>query len=247
MRYRQGIFTVGSAHLNSHALGDFLTQPDTILDDVCVSGVFGAGKTRAAAALIAGLMVMDPSLNLMVMSKENTAAKAFTDHLLSLQLPQSVYDRAGRIVGYLETKKGASHKTKLDIEQEKRNDVLRGKKLLIGCGGGFQQESQQRYSPVRQWISTIHLALMDEAQQYGNIDELATLARAPNHCLVLWCGDHKQTPGGLRNTTEAKMFRRKLLSRPLGLRCDSLTYSARLWPNSWWEQREAWLIAGLLS
>ena len=180
--------------------------------DLCVSGVFGDGKTRAAAALIAGLMVMDPSLNLMVMTKENTAAKAFTDHLLSLQLPQSVYDRAGRIVGYLETKKGASHKTKLDIEQEKRNDVLRGKKLLIGCGGGFQQESQQRYSPVRQWISTIHLALMDEAQQYGNIDELTTLARAPNHCLVLWCGDHKQTPGGLRNTTEAKMFRRKLLS-----------------------------------
>ena len=117
--------------------------------DLCVSGVFGAGKTRAAAALIAGLMVMDPSLNLMVMTKENTAAKAFTDHLLSLQLPQSVYDRAGRIVGYLETKKGASHKTKLDIEQERRKDFLRGKKLLIGCGGGFQQESQQRYSPVR--------------------------------------------------------------------------------------------------
>ncbi len=109
--------------------------------DLCVSGVFGAGKTRAAAALIAGLMIMDPSLNLMVMTKENTAAKAFADHLLSLQLPASVYDRAGRIVGFLETKKGASRKTVLDIEQEKRNDVLRQKKLLIGCGGGFQQES----------------------------------------------------------------------------------------------------------
>ena len=154
--------------------------------DLCVSGVFGAGKTRAAAALIAGLMIMDPSLNLMVMTKENTAAKAFADHLLSLQLPESVYGRAGRIVGFLETKKGASHKTVLDIEQEKRNDVLRQKKLLIGCGGGFQQESQQRYSPVRAWISTVHLALLDEAQQYGNIDELMTLARSPAHCLVLW-------------------------------------------------------------
>ena len=28
-------------------------------------------------------------------------------------------------------------------------------------------------------------------------------------------------PGGLRNTTDAKMFRRKLLARPLGLRCDT--------------------------
>ena len=188
--------------------------------DLCVSGVFGAGKTRAAAALIAGLMIMDPSLNLMVMTKENTAAKAFTDHLLSLQLPESVYGRAGRI-GYLETKKGASHKTRLDIEQERRNDVLGQKKLLIGCGGGFQQEAQQRYSPVRNWLSTVHLALLDEAQQYGNIDELTTLARAPAHCLILWCGDDKQTPGSLRNTTEAEMFRRKLLSRPLGLRCDT--------------------------
>ena len=87
--------------------------------DLCVSGVFGAGKTRAAAALIGGLMIMDPSLNLMVMTKENTAAKAFTDHLLSLQLPESVYCRAGRIVGYLETKKGASHKTRLDINAGK--------------------------------------------------------------------------------------------------------------------------------
>ena len=60
--------------------------------DLCVSGVFGAGKTRAAAALIAGLMIMDPSLNLMVITKENTAAKAFTDHLLSLQLPVVVLD-----------------------------------------------------------------------------------------------------------------------------------------------------------
>ena len=31
----------------------------------------------------------------------------------------------------------------------------------------------------------------------------------------------KQTVGGLRNTTEAKQFRRKLLSRCLGLRCDT--------------------------
>ena len=67
----------------------------------------------------------------------------------------------------------------------------------------------------------MRIALLDEAQQYGNIDELTTLARLPASCLVLWCGDHKQTPGGLRNTSEAKLFRRKLLSRPLGLRCDT--------------------------
>ena len=78
---------------------------------------------------------------------------------------------------FLQTKKGASHQTALAIAQAKRNEVLGEKKLLIGCGGGFQQESQQRYSPVKAWLATVHLALLDEAQQYGNIDELMTLAR----------------------------------------------------------------------
>ena len=40
-------------------------------------------------------------------------------------------------------------------------------------------------------------------------------------CIVIWCGDHKQTPGGLRKTDEAKTFRRKLLQRPIALRGDT--------------------------
>ena len=40
----------------------------------------------------------------------------------------------------------------------------------------------------------------------------------PRKCLVIWCGDHKQAPGGLRKTEEAKAFRRKLLRRPIALR-----------------------------
>ena len=152
--------------------------------DLCVSGAFSAGKTRAAAALIAGLMIMDPSLNIMVMTKENTAAKAFTDHLLSLRLPEAVYSRVGRIAGFLESKKGTSHQTRLDTQPEKWNEILDQKKLLIGCRGGYQQESQQRYSPVAHWLTTVHVALMDDAQQYCNIDELTMLAGLPASCIV---------------------------------------------------------------
>ena len=72
---------------------------------LCISGVFGAGKTRAAAALIGGLLVMVPSLNIMVMTKENAAAQAFADHFLSLGLPDSIVQRAGRLVGYMESNK----------------------------------------------------------------------------------------------------------------------------------------------
>jgi len=41
-----------------------------------IGGVFGAGKTRSAAVLLAGLLVFDPSLKLMVVTKENVAAHA---------------------------------------------------------------------------------------------------------------------------------------------------------------------------
>ena len=65
------------------------------------------------------------------------------------------------------------------------------------------------------------MALNDEGQQYGNLDEASAVARAPRKCLVIWCGDHKQTPGGLRKTDEAKAFRQKLLRRPIALRGDT--------------------------
>ena len=64
-----------------------------------ISGVFGAGKTRAAAAMIAGLLVMDPTLKVMVVTKENAAAHAFAKHIESLQLPPSLEEKFGRLVG----------------------------------------------------------------------------------------------------------------------------------------------------
>ena len=119
----------------------------------------------------------------------------------------------GRLVGYVEMKKGPANQTALDIPPAFRNDVLRSKRVLVGCGGGFHQECQQRYSPVASWMEDADVALNDEGQQYRNLDEASAIARAPRKCLVIWCGDYKQTPGGLRKTDEAKAFRRKLLVR----------------------------------
>ena len=89
----------------------------------------------------------------------------------------------------------------------------------MGCGGGFLQECGQPYSPVSDWIKQVDLVLEDEGQQYGNMEEAATIARTPRTCFEIWSGDHRQTPGGLQQTEEAKKFRRKLLKRPLALRC----------------------------
>jgi len=48
--------------------------------------VFGTGKTRSAAALLAGLLVFDRSLQLIVLTKKNVV-HAVAEHLVSLQLP----------------------------------------------------------------------------------------------------------------------------------------------------------------
>ena len=58
--------------------------------DCPISGVFGAGKTLSAAAMIAGLLVMDPTLKIMIVTKENVAAYAFAKHFLRLGLPDSI-------------------------------------------------------------------------------------------------------------------------------------------------------------
>ena len=49
--------------------------------------------------------------------------------------------------------------------------------------------------------------------------EEAAIARTPRTSFEIWSGDHRQTPGGLQQTEEAKKFRRKLLKRPPALRC----------------------------
>ena len=38
---------------------------------------------------------------------------------------------------------------------------------------------------------------MDESQQYGNYHEIAALAAIQQPALLVFVGDHRQTPGGL--------------------------------------------------
>ena len=57
----------------------------------------------------------------------------------------------------MELKKNKTNKTTLDVTCENRHDVLRQKRLLIDCGGGFQQECSQSYSPVARWITEVAL------------------------------------------------------------------------------------------
>ena len=56
------------------------------------------------------------------------------------------------------------------------------------------------------------------------MEEAASVARTPATCLEVWSDDHRQTPGGLKKSKEAKAFRKKLTKRPLALRCQILFF-----------------------
>ena len=204
-------------HLLASAIGLTLALL-TGRTDLCSAGVFGAGKTRAAAAVIVGLVAIDPTLSIMICTKENAAAQAVAEHIVSMNLPDDLLCKFGRLIGFHEAQKGASARTAIDVGSQNRNQVLRGKQVIIGCGGGFRHETSQKYSPILEWMEKVQLCLLDEAQQFGNLDEVAAVARLPPFCLCIWTGDHKQTPGGLKKTDEAKAFRKKIMRRPLGLR-----------------------------
>ena len=143
--------------------------------DLPLSGVFGAGKTRSAAILVR-LLVFEPNLKLllMILTKENVAAQAFAEHIESFGLPEFVTSKIGRLVEYMELKKNKTNKTSLDVTCENRHEVLKHKRLLIGCGGGFQQGCSQSYR-VATWIKEVALTLTDESQQYGHIEETSVI------------------------------------------------------------------------
>ena len=156
--------------------------------DLCSADVFGAGKTRAAAAVIVGLIAIDPTLSIMICTKENAAAQAVAEHIVSMQLPDALLDKFGRLIGFHEAQKGASARTAIDVESQNRNQVLRGKQVIIGCEGRFRHETAQKYSSILEWMAKTQLCLHDEAQQFGNLDEVAALARLPHARDALWRG-----------------------------------------------------------
>ena len=127
--------------------------------DCPISGVFGAGKTRAAAAIIAGLITVDPSLKIMILTKENVASQAFAEHIIGLSLPSWIETKIGRLVGFMALHNQTTGATKLDIPSAHRHDVLGSKQVIIGCGGGFRHECASKYSPVAKWMSEVDLTL----------------------------------------------------------------------------------------
>ena len=124
----------------------------------------------------------------------------------------------GRLLGRIEEGKGEAYATRIEVRCSDRNRVIAEKRILIATGGSATAEMAMKYSSFSLWLSRAWLAFMDESQQYGNYHEIAALAAIQQPALIVFVGDHRQTPGGLSKGRAAAANRQKLLHRPLGLR-----------------------------
>ena len=150
-----------------------------------------------------------------VFTKENVAAKALADQICDLCPPtQSCF---GRLLGRIEEGKGEAYATRMDVRCSDRNRIIAQKRILVATGGSATAELAMRYSTFNFWLSKVWFAFMDESQQYGNYHEIASLAAIQQPALIVFVGDHRQTPGGLSKGRAAAANWKKLLQRPLGL------------------------------
>ena len=241
--YREHLLPL-AAHGDGHVLAVTVAMLLAILtgrSDLCIAGVFGAGKTRSLAVLLIVLSCELTDFTAIVYTKENVAAKALADQLCDLAPP--TLGRLGRLIGRIEEGKGAAYASQIDVRCSDRNRIISNRSILIATGGSATAEMAMKYSSFGQWISLAWLAFMDESQQYGNYHEIAALVALQQAMLTVYIGDHRQTPGGLSKGRAAADNRRKLLQRPLGLRALDktgdylppgrvLTLIAQLWPDA---------------
>ena len=187
--------------------------------DLCVAGLFGAGKSRAAAVMLVGMLIACPSAKVLVVCKENAAARSFLQLVESLKPPEGIRSAVGRLVSDDEY---SGHYQKLDVPPSLRNKQILGKRALIATGGLLASELRCRWSKIREWTEGLTVTFVEEAQQYGGVNEVVVVSRLMAQSLVVFGGDKCQTPGGLNKEAESSsMARQKLISRQHGLRLES--------------------------
>ena len=149
--------------LAGHGDGHILTVTVALLlailtgrSDLCIAGVFGAGKTRSLAVLLIALSCELDDFSAVIYTKENVAAKALADQISDLSPP--TLKQFGRLLGRIEEGKGEAYATKIDVRCNDRNRIIASKRILIATGGSATAEMSMRYSNFSQWLSRIWLA-----------------------------------------------------------------------------------------
>ena len=191
-----------AAELDGHVLGTLCAVTMALLTnrlDLCIQGLFGAGKSKSMAILILALIEIDTtdSLKILFICKENSGTRSFADLLLWLDPPSGVFGRIGRLVGDQERNKSSYSHTKFDIHPRERRQMLNKCQLVLATGGTVAQDLTMQWSTLGGFMQELSLMVIDEGQQYGTDREIAVISLMRQQPLVLWTGDSEQTPGGI--------------------------------------------------
>ena len=192
--------------------------------DLSIQGLFGAGKSRAAAILIAGLLALDPErrLRYQLLCKKNTGTKSFIEVLLYLKLPADVFKRVGRLISDgkanksgQSTSKDLPHTTSCTVRQKRMPEC----DLLVMTGGTHTSDRTSYWSRLEEWQRNLAFTVVDEAQQFGTDREVTAIAMLPPTSFILWTGDAQQTLGGIAKAITLSMLVPDSRSCPGDMHC----------------------------
>ena len=232
-----------AAEMDGHVLGTLCAVTMALLTnrlDLCIQGLFGAGKSKSMAILILALLELDVDhrLKILFLCKENSGTRSFADLLQWLDPPEAVLKRLGRLVGDQERNKSSYSYTKFDINPREPRQMLGKCQLVMATGGTVSQDLTMQWSTMSGFMQDLSLMVIDEGQQYGTDREIATISLLRTQPLILWTGDAQQTPGGLaRAAPNAKRSRQLLLAKQHGLRSNRRYFMRQPWPKLW---RSSW-------
>ena len=222
-----------AADADGHILGvliSLLLAAATGRLDLAIAGLFGAGKSRAAAVVLIAMPIVNPQVKLMVICKENSAARSFVQLIEGFKPPEQVLQLIGRVVSDDET---SAHALSLDIPPARRNSLIPQKAALIGTGGIFAGELKNRWSVLNGWPKDLTIAFVEEAQQYGAVNEVVVVVRLLHRALLAFGGDRRQTPGGLNKAAQGtELALQKFLTRQYCLRLSPSNSYQRSWHPS---------------
>ena len=170
-----------AAELDGHVLGTLCAVTMALLTnrlDLCIQGLFGAGKSKSMAVLLLALIEIDDTdkLKILFLCKENSGTRSFADLLLWLQPPGSVCRRIGRIVGDQERNKTSYSQTRFDIHPRERRTMLNKCQIVLATGGTVAQDLTMQWSTMGGFMQELSLMVIDEGQQYGTDREIAVIS-----------------------------------------------------------------------
>ena len=213
-----------AAELDGHVLGTLCAVTMALLTnrlDLCIQGLFGAGKSKSMVVLLLALLELDDTENLKILflCKENSGTRSFADLLLWLQPAGKAVRRIGRIVGDQERNKSSYSQTRFDIHPRERKTMINKCQIVLATGGTVAQDLTMQWSAMGGFMQELSLMVIDEGQQYGTDREIAVISLLQQQPLIIWTWDAEQTPGGIARTApNAKRSRQLLLAKKHGLR-----------------------------